>query len=67
MIRKVRSEVVDGLNPDTRYYYRLRYRNSGSTDAFLARCRYAMIALAADRDRLLSRTGFPLLQFSVSC
>jgi hypothetical protein len=28
--------VVDGLSPDTRYYYRLRYRAGGSTADFLA-------------------------------
>ena len=33
--------VVDGLSADTKYYYRLRYRTSGSGGAFSARPEYS--------------------------
>ena len=39
--------VADGLDPDTRYYYRLRYRLAGSTAAFDAGGEYTFVTQRA--------------------
>jgi len=33
--------LIDGLRPNTRYYYRMRYRNAGSSDAYAAGTEHA--------------------------